>query len=76
MTKGVFNWNYYDVVAVLKQHKFYLNHTRGSHHYYVGSVGGKLHQVQVPFHGSKTFKPRTLNAMVRQSGLTRSDWGL
>lgn len=76
MTKGVFNWNYRDVVSVLRNHGFHLNHTRGSHHYYVAIVGGKLHQVQVPFHGSKIFKPRTLNGMIRQSGLLRSDWGL
>ena len=76
MSRGVFNWTYKDVVAVLKEHKFQLNHIDSSHHFYVKFVNGRIFQVQVPFHGKKSFKPRTLNGMIAQSGLSRADWGL
>ena len=76
MTKGVFNWTYGDVVSVLKEHGFQLNHAKGSHHFFIGSVGSKMHQVCVPKHGSQVFKPRTLKGMILQSGLSRKDWGI
>ena len=76
MTKGVFNWTYKDVVAVLKENKFHLNDIDSSHHYYVRLMNGRLYQVSVPFHGSKVFKPKTLKGMIVQSGLTRTAWGL
>jgi len=76
MTRGVFGWTYREVVDVLKEKGFSLNHTKGSHHFYVGTVEGKLHQVCVPKHSNKAFKPRTFKSMVTQSGLPRDIWGL
>ncbi len=76
MTKGVFNWTYKDVVAVLREHKFHLNYIDSSHHYYTRLVSGRLYQVSVPFHGSKVFKPKTFKSIIAQSGLTRGQWGL
>ena len=76
MTRGVFNWTYKDVVGVLKEHGFRLNDMDSSHHYYLRFEGGRFYQVTVPFHGSKTIKPRTLKSMILQSGLPRSDWGV
>ena len=76
MTRGLFNWNYNDVVSVLRAHGFSHNHSRGSHQYFIGNVGGKLQQVEVPYHGAKTFKPRTVKGMLLQSGLTKKDWGI
>lgn len=76
MPRGVFNWTYNDVVQVLKDNGFRLNHIKGSHHFYVSTVKGKLHQVCVPYHGKSVFKPRTLKGMVRQSGLSNSAWEL
>lgn len=76
MANGVFNWTFNEVVAVLKENGFVLNHIEGSHYYYTGSVDGKLHQVCVPRHGSKSFKPRTFKGMMLQSGLSKSAWGL
>jgi predicted RNA binding protein YcfA (HicA-like mRNA interferase family) len=76
MARGVFNWTYKDVVDLLKEHKFSLNDIDSSHHYYVKIVGGRIYQVEVPYHGSKTFKPRTLKSMFLQSGLTKADWGI
>ncbi len=76
MSKGVFNWTYGDVVDLLKENGFTLNHIKGSHHFFVGTVGGKMRQVCVPKHGKQAFKPRTLKGMVAQSGLAKSAWGI
>jgi predicted RNA binding protein YcfA (HicA-like mRNA interferase family) len=76
MPNGVFNWNFNDVVDVLKEHGFRLNDIEGSHYFYIRSHGGRIYQVCVPKHGAKSFKPRTLKGMVAQSGLTKAEWGL
>lgn len=73
MSRGPFNWTHREVVAFLKEHGFSLNYIEGSHYYYVGSHNG-FRQVCVPFHGAKVFKPRTLNGMIRQSGIPRDEW--
>lgn len=70
------NWSFKEVTEVLKQHGFVRNHIDSSHHYFVRFVNGQLYQVQVPYHGSKVFKPRTLKGMVAQSGLSKKDWGI
>ena len=76
MTRGVFNWTFKDVVSLLKDKGFVRNHIDSSHHFYIKYIHGRLHQVQVPYHGNKVFKPRTLKGMILQSGLSRKDWGL
>lgn len=74
MTRGVFNWNFEDVVEFLKVHKFRLNYVKGSHHYFIGVVSGIGRQVCVPFHGKNTIKPRTLKGIILQSGINKKDW--
>lgn len=74
MTRGVFNWTYKDVVTFLKANGFGLNYTDSSHHYYVKYTPGRIYQVMVPYHGSKVFKPKTLNGMILQSGIERRIW--
>ncbi len=74
MPRGFLNWTSEDVARLLKANNFVLNHTRGSHFYYVGRYGGMFRQVCVPFHGSKTIKPRTLKGIMRQSGIPREVW--
>lgn len=74
MTRGVFNWTFINVVKFLKKHGFVHANTKGSHYYYVGKHGGKVREVSVPFHGNKTFKPRTLKGMVKQSGIHLNIW--
>lgn len=74
MPRGLFNWTYHDVVSFLKDYKFYLNHTEGSHHYFVGKYNGVFRQVCVPFHGSRALKPRTLKGIISQSGIPKSAW--
>lgn len=74
MAKGYFNWTAEDVVRFLKEYKFAHSHTQGSHMFYVGHYAGELRQVCVPFHGSKTIKPRTLKGIVKQSGIPKEKW--
>ena len=74
MPRGVFNWTAEDVVRFLKARGFSLNNTRGSHWYYVSRASGEFRQVCVPFHGSKSIKPRTLKGIIRQSGISKKDW--
>lgn len=76
MPNGPFNWTFNDVVAVLKEHGFVLNHTKGSHFYYVGYPDKTMRQVCVPKHGNLALKPRTLKGIVAQSGLPREKWNL
>jgi len=74
MTRGVFNWNFYDVEKFLKNNGFRLNHIEGSHHYYTKWNDGALRQVCIPFHGSKSLKPRTLKGIIVQSGIIKDEW--
>lgn len=74
MTRGLFNWTFNDVVSFLKERKFILNYTNGSHYYYVGHTHGKYRQVCVPFHGSKIIKPRTMRGIILQSGINKNEW--
>lgn len=74
MTKKIFNWIFRDVDSFLKEHKFVLNYTNGSHHYYIGHKNHVLRHVCVPFHGSKVIKPRTLRGIILQSGIPQKDW--
>ena len=74
MTRGLFNWTFNDVDSFLKEKGFRYNYTNGSHYYYVGHTDGKYRQVCVPFHGTKSIKPRTLNGIIRQSGLDKKEW--
>ncbi len=74
MPRGVYNWTSEEAVRFLKTRGFSLNHTRGSHYYYVGRYGGTFRQVCVPFHGSRTLKPKTLNGIIQQSGISKTEW--
>jgi len=74
MTRGVNNWTAEDVVRFLKDHHFILNHSKGSHFFYVGKYGGEFRQVCVPFHGSHILKPRTLKGIILQSGIPKIEW--
>lgn len=74
MPNGLFNWTFNDVVNFLKENNFRLNHTNGSHHYYLGHYNKELKQVCVPFHGSRTIKPRTIRGIILQSGIPQKEW--
>ena len=74
MPNGLHNWTFNDVAKLLKENGFVFNYTNGSHYYYIGSKGGKLRQVTVPFHGNKSINPRTLKSIIVQSGMTKEEW--
>lgn len=74
MVRGLFNWTAEDVVRFLKARDFSVDHTRGSHWYYVGFASGKVRIVCVPFHGSRSIKPRTLKGIIEQSGIDKKEW--
>ncbi len=76
MPNGVFNWTFDDVVAILKENGFHLNHIRGSHFYYVGHYGGVMRQVCVQKHAKTALKPRTFKSIMTQSGFPKKIWGI
>ena len=74
MPRGINNWTYNDVVRFLKENGFRLNHTRGSHFYYVGHTNKIYRQVCVPYHGKLSIKPRTMKGIISQSGISKDEW--
>ncbi len=71
MPNRLFNWTFTDIEKFLKNNGFILGHVRGSHYYYIGS---KSRIVQVPFHGNKSFKPKTMKGIILQSGISQKIW--
>lgn len=74
MPNNLNNWTYNDVVRVLKEYGFALNHTRGSHFYFVGVINKIRRHVCVPYHGNLSLKPRTMKGIIIQSGLSKEKW--
>lgn len=74
MPNGLFNWTFSDVESFLKERKFNLHHTNGSHFYYIGNYDKKIRQVCVPFHGNKSIKPRIMRGIILQSGIPKKEW--
>lgn len=74
MTRGLMNWTFRDIDSFLKENNFILHNTNGSHYYYRGHINGVLKIVCVPFHGSKNIKPRTVRAIIIQSGIDQNKW--
>src|SRR3989338_5367050 len=71
---AVVNFNLQEAIrgyieSMRKINGFPLNHEKGRHHFYIGTINGKLPEVCVPYHGKTTFKPRTFKEIVLQSGL-------
>ena len=76
MPRRLFNWKFADVDKFLREYGFIIDHTHtdGSHYYYHGYIGGILRVVHVPFHGSKVIKPKTINGIIKQSGVSKEEW--
>lgn len=74
MPKKLVNWDFSDIENFLKKNNFVLHHTNGSHYYYRGHYDKKLRMVCIPFHGSKTIKPKTLKGIILQSGINKDTW--
>lgn len=76
MPNGLFNWTFSDVVNILKDNGFKLDHIKGSHFIYLGTREGRVWYVCVPKHANQSLKPRTMKGIVLQSGLPKKVWGL
>lgn len=74
MPNKYFNWTFKDIESFLREHRFVINHIRGSHHYYIAMVNGKMRQVCVPKHGQAALKPRTMKGIIEQSGIEKEVW--
>jgi len=68
MPNGLSNWNYRDVIDFLKENGFkFGNQKDGSHEAWINIKTQAV--VDINFHGSKSFVPKTLETMIRQSKL-------
>ncbi len=74
MPRNYSNWTFRDVERFLKRNQFSLNHTRGSHYYFIGSTNGTVRQVCVPHHNSKVLHPKTMKSIIDQSGVGKDTW--
>ena len=74
MPRGFSNWSFNDTVRFLKDHHFTINNVEGSHYFYIGAYKGKIHQVCIPFHGSRVIHPKTLKSIIVQSGIPKESW--
>lgn len=73
MPRGLFNWTYKDVANFAKEHGFILDHSiPGSHEFWINYKTNAV--INVHYHGQKSFPPRTLETMIRQSELSKKVW--
>lgn len=72
MPNGLSNWSERDVVDFLKEHGFVFYELRkGSHYAYINKTTMKVVEINVP---KDSYVPRTLETMIRQSGLDKKEW--
>lgn len=77
MARGLRNWNYKDVIKFLKRNDFrFYKEKMGSHEAWIRTnESGTPFIVEVnKLRGGKTYPPRTLETMIRQSGITKKKW--
>lgn len=73
MPRGIFNWSYTEVTAFLKENGFeFFEDRRGSHEAWINRATNAI--VDIQFHGTKSFRPRTLETMIRQSKIDKKIW--
>ena len=59
------------MIEILKQHGYYLDRVKGSHHIYYND--DRKRAVPVPLHGSKDLKKGTFLAILKQAGIDRNE---
>ena len=75
MPNGINNWTYSDVKKFLSKRNFVLVRSKGSHHHFRGVINREIRLVTIPFHGkNNAIKPRTMNAIITQSGISKDKW--
>lgn len=73
MPHGIKNWVYKDVAAFLKEKGFvFYEERKGSHEAWVNPSTECV--VEINYHAQKSFPPRTLETMIRQSGIPKKEW--
>lgn len=74
MPRGLSNWGYKDVVGFLKEHGFeFYENREGSHEAWINHKTKVVVEVNY-IHGGKSYPIRTLETMIRQSGIDKSEW--
>jgi len=74
MSRNKSNWTFKDIQKFLREHGFALHHIRGSHYYFRVMQSGKLRMVHCQFHGKDAIHPKTLSSVIKQSGISKSEW--
>ena len=74
MPRGKRNWTFRQVQAFLLSRGFVLHHVRGSHRYFRAFHAGGLQMTHVQYHGTKAIPPKTLESIIRQSGIPAAEW--
>lgn len=73
MPRGLFNWSYRDVTGFISENGFvFYKEAGGSHEYWINKTTGSI--VDIDFHGQKSFPPKTLESMIRQSKIDKKIW--
>lgn len=77
MPRGLKNWTYKDITAFLKEKGFvFCEQLKGSHERWKVLISeNKECIVEVNYiPKSKSYPPRTLETMIRQSGIPKKEW--
>jgi len=74
MPKGLSNWSYKNIIEFLTENGFEFHEERkGSHEAWINPNTQKI--VEINYHGKNgTYSERTLETMIRQSGLDKKVW--
>lgn len=73
MPRGLSNWSYKDVTKFLKEKEFvFCEQKEGSHEAWISKDNKFV--VIINFHVGKSYPPRTLETMIRQSGISKKEW--
>jgi len=73
MPRGLFNWSYRDVINFISENGFiFYKQAGGSHEYWINKSTDSV--VDIDFHGQKSFPPKTLKSMIRQSKIDKKIW--
>lgn len=74
MPNGYNNWNFKQVVKILKDNNFVEIRTKGSHFQYYNEDIEAM--VTIPFHGARSINTKTLKSITIQSKLSKKMWGI
>jgi predicted RNA binding protein YcfA (HicA-like mRNA interferase family) len=74
MPGNISNWTFRDVQSFLLEHGFQLHHIKGSHYYFKKYHNARIYMTHVQHHGSKSIPEGTMHAIIRQSGIAKTEW--